>query len=169
MGWTPLEGLVMATRSGSVDPGVVLALVRHIGPDAAEQGLDHEAGLAGLSGIDGGDLRAVLAARAGGDGAAELAFAVYAHRMRQEIGAMVSSLGGLDALVFTGGVGENAPEVRAAACEPFAFMGVAVSPSANGALGGEGEIGAPGAPVRVFVIPAREDLEIARQVRVTLT
>jgi acetate kinase len=169
MGWTPLEGLVMATRSGSIDPGVVLALVRHVGADAAEEGLDHESGLAGLSGIMGGDLRAVLAARAAGDASADLAFGVYVHRLRHEIGGMVASLGGLDALVFTGGVGENSPELRAAACDPFAFAGVAVDASANVAVGEDREIGASGAPVRVFAIAAREDLEIAREVRATLT
>jgi acetate kinase len=169
MGWTPLEGLVMATRSGSVDPGVVLSLVRRLGPDAVEHGLDREAGLAGLSGIPGGDLRAVLAARAGGDDAARLAFDVYVHHLRKEIGAMVATLGGLDALVFTGGVGENSPEVRGGACAPFGFIGLALDPIANAGLRGDGEIGETGAAARVFVVAAREDLEIVRQVHATLT
>jgi acetate kinase len=167
MGWTPLEGLVMATRSGSVDPGVVLALVRNLGSDAVERGLDGEAGLAGLSGIADGSLRDVLAARDAGDAAANLAFGVYVHRLRQELGAMISSLGGLDVIVFTGGVGEHAPEVRATACEPFAFVGVMLDLDANDAVQGDGDISARRAPVRTLVIAAREDLEIARQVRAT--
>ena len=168
MGWTPLEGLVMATRSGTVDPGAVLALVRDLGCDVVEKGLDRESGIAGLSGVPGGDLRAVLAARAAGDAAAALAIDVYVHRLRQEIGAMVATLGGLDALMFTGGVGEHAPEIRAAACEPFGFAGVALALDANATLDGEGEISAPGSRVRAFVVTAREDLEIAGQVRATL-
>jgi len=168
MGWTPLEGLVMATRSGSVDPGAVLALVRHLGVDVVERGLDGESGLGGLSGIAGGDLRAVLAARAAGDAPASLAFDVYAHRLRREIGAMVAGLGGLDLLVFTGGAGEHSPEVRAAACEPFGFLGIALDLVRNDALDGEGEITGAAARARVFVVTAREDLEIARQVRSVL-
>ncbi len=168
MGWTPLEGLVMATRSGSVDPGVVLALARRLGPDAVEQGLDRASGLAGLSGIAGGSLRDVLAARAAGNPAARLAFDVYVHRLRQEIGAMIASLGGVDVIVFTGGVGEHAPELRAAACASFGFAGVALDSAANASVAGDAEISAGGSTVRVLVIPAREDLEIARQVRATV-
>ena len=169
MGWTPLEGLVMATRSGSVDPGAVLALVRHLGVDVVERGLDGESGLGGLSGIAGGDLHAVLAARGAGDAAAALAFDVYVHRLRQEIGAMVAGLGGLDLLAFTGGVGEHSPEVRAAACEPFGYLGVALDFARNNALDDEGEITAPTAQVRVFIVTAHEDLEVAGQVRSLLT
>jgi acetate kinase len=168
MGWTPLEGLVMATRSGSVDPGAILALVRHLGVDAVEAGLDRESGLAGLAGIAGGDLRAVLAARSRGDDAASLAFSVYVHRLRAEIGAMVAALGGLDVLVFTGGVGEHSSEVRAAACEAFGYLGVVLDERNNALDAGEQEIGASGAATRVFVVPAREDVEIARQVRTAL-
>jgi acetate kinase len=169
MGWTPLEGLVMATRSGTVDPGAVLALVRHLGVDAVERGLDGESGLAGLSGIRDGDVRAVLAARDAGDHAATLAFDVYVHRLRQEIGAMAASLDGLDALVFTGGIGEHVPDVRAAACAPLGYLGVAIDAAQNGTLEGEGEISGAGRSVRAFVVTAREDLEIARQVRSLLT
>ena len=168
MGWTPLEGLVMATRSGTVDPGAVLSLVRNLGCDAVEQGLDGEAGLAGLSGIPGGDLRDVLAARDAGSAAADLAIDVYVHRLRQELGAMVATLGGVDALIFTGGVGEHAPDVRAAACEPFGFAGVSLALEANAVLDGEGEIGAADSRVRTFVVTAREDVEIAEQVRATV-
>jgi acetate kinase len=169
MGWTPLEGLVMATRSGTVDPGAVLSLVRNLGCDAVEQGLDGKAGLAGLSGIPGGDLREVVAARDAGKAAAALAIGVYVHRLRREIGAMVATAGGLDVLIFTGGVGEHAAEVRAAACEPFGFAGVSLDLDANAVLDGEGELSAADARVRTFVVTAREDVEIAGQVRATLS
>jgi acetate kinase len=148
MGWTPLEGLVMATRSGTVDPGLVLWLIQQGGLEAGEvtRALESESGLAGISGIAGGDMRDVLAARASGDEAATLAFEVYVHRLRRELGGMIAVLGGLDALVFTGGVGENSPEVRAAARE----------------------IGGISADVQTLVVPSREDLEIASQVRMVL-
>ena len=148
MGWTPLEGLVMATRSGTIDPGLVLWLVQPGGlsADDVARALESDSGVAALSGIPGGDMRDVLAARARGDAAAGLAFDVYTHRLRRELGGMIAGLGGIDVLVFTGGVGEHAAEVRSAATE----------------------ISAVGEEVHVLVVPAREDLEIARQVRAIL-
>jgi acetate kinase len=121
-----------------------------------------------LSGIAGGDLHAILDARTAGDARAVLAFDVYVHRLRQEIGAMVAGRGGIDVLVFTGGVGEHAPEIRAAACASLAHLGVSIDPVRNRALEGEGEITDDGAAVRTFVVAAREDVEIARQVRAAL-
>jgi acetate kinase len=167
MGWTPLEGLVMATRSGTIDPGLVLWLLQHGGLAVEEvaRALEADSGLAGLSGIAGGDLREVLAARAAGDGAAALAFEVYVHRLRRELGEMIAVLGGVDGLVFTGGVGEHAAVVRADACAVLGFAGIALDPDRNASLAGEGEISAPSAGARTFVVTAREDLEIARQVR----
>jgi acetate kinase len=167
MGFTPLEGLVMATRSGTIDPGLVVWLLQHGEVEIADlaRALDSDSGLAGLSGIAGGDLRAVLAARADQDAASELAFAVYVHRLRRELGGMIAVLGGIDVLVFTGGVGERSHEVRAAACETLGYAGIAVDPARNDAVVGEGEIGTAGSGVRVLVVPAREDIEIARQVR----
>ena len=158
MGFTPLEGLVMNTRSGSVDPGLVLWLVREAGLDPGEvaEGLERHAGLAGLSGTSG-DLRDV--------GTEGLAFAVYVHRLRREIAAMAAALDGLDALVFTGGVGEHQPSVRAAAGAGLGFLGVEVDAERNRSTTGDGEIGAAGAGVRTVVVTAREDLEISRQVR----
>jgi acetate kinase len=163
MGFTPLEGLVMATRSGSVDPGLVLWLVTEAGLDAAEvtTALEKRSGLAGLSGTDG-DMRAVLTA---GDGRAGLAVDVYVHRLRREIAAMVAALGGLDLLVFTGGVGEHAPAIRAAAAAGLAFLGVAVDDDLNAATASDADITAAGGAVRTVVVTAREDLEVARQVR----
>jgi acetate kinase len=170
MGFTPLEGLVMATRSGTVDPGLVLWLVQHGGLAADEiaRALESDSGLSGLSGIAGGDIRDVLAARSAGDALATLAFDVYAHRLRRELGSMIAVLGGLDSLVFTGGVGEHAAEVRAAACDQLEFAGVRIDLDRNASLSGEGEISAAGALARTFVVTAREDLAIARQVRALL-
>jgi acetate kinase len=164
MGFTPLEGLVMATRSGSVDPGLLLWLLERTGMTERElaEALEHESGLKGLAGT--GDMREVLAAAARDEPAATLALDVYLHRLRAGIAEMAAALGGLDALVFTGGVGERAPEVRAGAAEGLAFLGVAVDAGHNAA--GAEEIGAGIA--RVLVVEAREDLEIARGVRAAL-
>ncbi len=155
MGFTPLAGLVMATRSGDVDPGLVLWLLHHSGIDADELSdvLEHRSGLAGLTG-GSGDLREVTD---------PLAREVYLHRLRREVAAMAAAMNGLDVLVFTGGVGEHQPEVRSAAAAGLAFLGVAVAPDANAA--GAEDITARGAGVRTLVLPAREDVEIARQVR----
>jgi acetate kinase len=165
MGFTPLEGLVMNTRAGSVDPGLVLWLLTEAGLSAAEVtgGLETRSGLAGLSG-GSGDLRDLLPATAADAGAA-LAVDVYLHRLRREIAAMVAALGGLDVLVFTGGVGEHLPAVRAGAADGLAFLGVAVDRGRNAATTADGDIGAAGAPVRTVVVTAREDIEIAREVR----
>ena len=168
MGFTPLEGLVMGTRSGTVDPGLVLWLAEHAHTPPAELAatLEWRSGLAGLAGT--ADMREVLARAAAGDGAAELAVEVYLHRLRGLIGSMAAALGGLDTLVFTGGVGENAAEIRARAAGGLAFLGAALDPGRNGAARGDTDITAPGAAVRAFVIAAREDIEIARQVREVL-
>ncbi len=169
MGFTPLEGLVMATRSGTVDPGLVLWLQRTGGLTAAavEHGLEHEAGLAGLSGR-GGDLRAVLAGEAEGDPACRLAVDVYLHRLAGAVAAMAAALGGLDALVFSGGVGEHAPAIRARAVERLAFLGLRVDDAANAAASADAVVSPPGAPAAVLVVAAREELEIARGVRAVL-
>ena len=172
MGFTPLEGLVMATRSGSVDPGLLIWLLRRggLGLDEVSDGLEHAAGLAGLAGLpDGsGDLREVRAAAAAGSPWAELAIGVHAHRLRREIAAMAAAMNGLDALVFTGGIGEHQPQVRAEAADGLGFLGVAVDPARNRAANADADISAPSAAVRTLVITAREDLEIARQVRAVL-
>jgi acetate kinase len=164
MGFTPMEGLVMATRSGSVDPGLVLWLLRHgVDADALERGLDREGGLLGLAGDP--DMRSVLARD---DEDARLAVDVYVHRLRAAIAAMAAAMHGLDALVFTGGVGEHASVIRARAAAGLDFLGVALDADANAGASGDADIGAPGAAVRALVVTAREDLEIARQVRAVL-
>jgi acetate kinase len=173
MGFTPLEGLTMATRSGSFDPGAVLWLLTRQGlaADDVAESLEHRSGLAALAGTP--DMGTVVERASDGDTAAGLALAVYLHRLRAGIAAMAASLGGLDALVFTGGVGENAPTVRAAAANALPFLGLAVDPARNAAVDVEtcpdADITATGASTRVLVVAAREDLEIARGVRARLT
>jgi acetate kinase len=164
MGFTPLAGLVMVTRSGSVDPGMLLWLLRHGGIDPGELGdaLEHRSGMAGLSGTSG-DLREVLAARDTGDADAALAFDVFCHRLAREVAGMAASAGGLDALVLTGGIGEHSPEVRADLAERLRFLGVAVDPQRNAAAIGDRDISTEGAQVSTVVVCAREDLEVARQ------
>jgi acetate kinase len=165
MGFTPLDGLVMATRSGSVDPGLVLWLQTHAGIPADELGdaLENRSGLAGLAGT--GNLREILARATAGEAQAELAREVYLHRLAASVAAMTAALGGLDALAFTGGVGENSAEIRSRAAARLGFLGVYVDNDRNGTAPSDRDISPPGAPVRVLVISAREDIEIARQVR----
>jgi acetate kinase len=155
MGFTPLEGLVMATRSGSVDPGMLLWLQDREGmsPGAMAGVLEHESGLLALAGT--ADMRAIPGT--------SLALEVYLHRLRAGIAAMAAALGGLDALVFTGGVGEHATGLRRRAADGLAFLGVAVDPARDDTI--DADISDQGAPVRTLVVTAREDLEIAAGVR----
>lgn len=145
MGFTPLDGLVMATRSGSIDPGLIIWLLEQTGVSQAEMGaaLEHESGLAGLAGT--GDMRRVLEARAVGDHRAELAIGVYLHSLRAGVGAMAATLGGVDLIAFTGGVGEHAAAIREEATSGLEFLGA-----------------------RTVCLRAREDLEMARQARALL-
>ena len=165
MGFTPLEGLVMATRSGTVDPGMILWLQRHAGVTEAEltEALDRKGGLQALAGTS--DMREVLRKIESGDDVAQLAFDVYVHRLRSLAASMAAAMNGLDVLVFTGGVGENAPEVRTAAAAGLGFLGVAVEEGLNSAAAGDADISAPGAGVASLVVRAREDVEVAREVR----
>ena len=168
MGFTPLEGLVMGTRSGTVDPGLVLWLAQEAGlsPGEISDQLEHASGLLGLAGT--ADMREVLAAEEAGDERASLAIAVYVHRLTALVCSMAAALGGLDVLVFTGGVGEHAAPVRARAARRLDFLGVALDEGANQAAQSDADITAAGAPVRALVITAREDLEIARGARQVL-
>jgi acetate kinase len=163
MGFTPMEGLVMGTRSGSVDPGLLLYLLREPGasPESLDTRLNHRSGLLGLSGRSG-DLREVLRARQDGDPAAQLAFDVYIHRLRFHIGAMLGATGGLDAIVFTAGVGEHSAEVREAALAPFAFLGVELDPGRGDGPERDRDVATEGSAVRVLVVRAREEWAIAR-------
>jgi acetate kinase len=162
MGFTPLEGLVMATRSGSVDPGLLLWLLERaaVSADDMADTLEHSSGLAGLAGT--GDMRELLARD---DAAARLALDVYLHRLVAGIAAMTASLGGLDALVFTGGVGEHAPPIRERAAAGLAFLGVGLDRRANAQATADADVTSARSAARVLVVTAREDLEIARDVR----
>jgi acetate kinase len=161
MGFTPLEGIVMATRSGSVDPGLVLWLAREgLAPEEIHDALERRSGLLALAGS--ADMREVLARD---DADARLALDVYLHRLASGVAAMAAALGGLDALVFTGGVGEHAPAVRAGAAARLAFLGVALDPGRNASASGDAEISASGARVKTAVVSAREEVEMAREAR----
>lgn len=168
MGFTPLEGLVMATRSGSIDPGLLLWLVDRRGISASDllEILERHSGLLGLCGKS--DMREVLAAAKAGDSDAGLAFGAYIHRLRASIASMSAAMSGLDVLVFTGGIGENSSEVRRITAEGLAFLGVGIEPAANESTG-DRDISQTGAAARTVVIAAREDLEIAREVRLVLS
>jgi acetate kinase len=169
MGFTPLEGLVMATRSGSVDPGLLLWLLERSELSERElaDALEHRSGLLGLAGT--GDMREVLRRRAAGDEVAELAFAVYVDRLRGAIATMTAALGGVDALAFTGGVGERSAEVRAAAVDDLAYLGLGLDAHRNAHAAADAEISGSNSRARTLVIEAREDLEMARQTRALLS
>ncbi len=169
MGFTPLEGLVMATRSGSIDPGMVLWLAGQEDLTIAEleDALEHRSGLLGLAGS--ADMREIAARAQAGDERARLALDVYVHRLRGGIATMAAALGGLDALVFTGGVGEHSAEVRSRAVAGLGFLDVTLDEAANRDASGDVDVSADAARVRTLVVAAREDVEIARQTRAVLT
>lgn len=168
MGFTPLDGLVMTTRSGAVDPGLLVHLLRTgTGVDELDDLLERHSGLLGLSGVSG-DLREVVAARAAGDERARMAIDVFVDRLVAGIGAMAAALGGLDAIVFTGGIGEHNPEIRGRAAAAFGWVGTAVDDAANARAHGDADVSGAGARVRVLVVTAREDLVIARAARAIL-
>ena len=170
MGFTPLEGLVMATRAGDLDPGVLLWVLSHgVSLDDAGDALEHRSGLSGLTGGRTSDMRDLLALRAGGDSEAGLAVSIFLHRLRAKIAAMTAAIAGTEAVIFTGGIGEHSAVIRREAAAGLEWMGLAVDELANGSVNGEdGDISAAGAAVRALVIHAREDLEIARQCRQVL-
>ena len=168
MGYTPLEGLVMATRCGDMDPGLLLWAQDSLCMSSAEVAdvLTNRAGLLGMTGT--ADMRAILEREAAGDAEAALALAVYLHRLRGCIARMTASLGGVDVLVFTGGVGENGVEIRRRTVEGLAFLGAEIDAARNAGGPADREVGAAGAAVRTLVIAAREDLEIARETRLVV-
>ena len=164
MGFTPLEGLVMGSRSGSIDAGILIHLLRQsdMNVEKLDRILNRESGLLGISGISG-DLRPILQAIAEDNQQAQLAFDVYVHSLRSHIGSILASLGGLDALIFTAGVGENASAVRAAACAGFEFLGLKLDLAKNNQRLMDVDIAASDSLVRVLVIHTQEDWEIARE------
>jgi acetate kinase len=164
MGFTPLDGLMMGTRSGSVDPGILIFLMREHGLDAdrIDNMLNKKSGLLGISGLSG-DMRDVLAGMHAGNERAKLAFDLYTHGLRMAIGGIAAVLEGLDVLVFTAGVGENSPEVRAATCKGLDFLGVTIDRNRNKESLPDADISSPDSRVKVLVIRAAEDWAIARE------
>lgn len=165
MGFTPLDGLMMATRGGSIDPGVITYVQRSHGLSAADvdDALNHRAGLLGVSGVSS-DMRQVLAAAGAGNERAELAVGIYVRRVRQAIGAFTVTLGGLDALVFTAGVGEHSAEIRESVCRGLSCIGVELDDEANAHCRPDLDIATPDSRARVLVIAAREDLSMLADV-----
>jgi acetate kinase len=165
MGFTPLEGLVMGTRSGTVDPGMLVYALQRKGLDgkALDKALNHESGLLGLSGISS-DMRQILSELPHNPDA-RLAVEVYVHRIRQTVGAMAATLGGVDALVFTAGVGERSQEIRKRVCENLDYLGLELDRTANETCRPDGDIATPGSKARILVITTREDLMIMRETR----
>ena len=164
MGFTPLEGLMMGTRSGSIDPSILIHLLQHSDctVDELDRLLNHNSGLLGISGISN-DLRQITTAMIAGNERAKLAFDLFIHRLRSNIGAMLASLGGVDAVVFTAGIGENSAAIRSAACEGFEFLGLSVDPIKNNTTPVDLDISQADVQVRVLVIHTEEDWAIAQE------
>jgi acetate kinase len=165
MGFTPLDGLMMATRSGSIDPSIVVHVQQHHGltPEQVETALNRESGLLGVSGISA-DMRQVLAAAKAGHERARLALDTYTHRVRQAIGALAVTMGGIDALVFTAGVGEHASDVRASICAGLECLGLELDAQANASCRPDADVAPPGSRGRILVIATREDVTMLREV-----
>ncbi|MBV9180558.1 MAG: acetate kinase [Acidobacteria bacterium] len=163
MGFSPLEGLMMGTRPGSLDPGILTHLLRsrQITQAELDEVLNHQSGLLGISGISS-DMRDILAAVGTGNERARLAFDIFIHRLQSGIAAMAGSLAGLDALVFSAGIGENSPEIRTSCCERLAFLGIELDQTKNSLAIPDVEVSSPGSRVRTLVIRAQEDLCIAQ-------
>jgi acetate kinase len=164
MGFSPLEGVVMGTRSGTVDPGILLHLQRECGVGLKEldEALERRSGLLGLSGVSN-DLREVMAARAGNE-AARQAYAVFVHSVRRNIGQVLAALGGLDALIFTGGIGEHSAEVRRDVLGPLRWLGLELDGACNESAHDDADLSSASSSRKVLLITAREDLTMAREV-----
>lgn len=165
MGFTPLEGLMMATRSGSIDPGIITHVQQQHGlsPQQVEAALNRDSGLLGVSGVSA-DMRQVLAAAQEGHDQAKLAVGIYTHRVRQAIGALAVTLGGVDALVFTAGVGENAGQVREAICSGLECLGLELDLTVNATCRPDGDVASHDSRARILVIATREDLTMLGEV-----
>ena len=164
MGFTPLDGLMMGTRSGSVDPGILTYLLRQDRLDGKtlDDLLNAKSGLLGISGVSS-DMREIVVAMKKRNARAKLAFDIFVHRLRSGIGSMIAALNGIDALVFTAGIGENSAEVRAAASANLGFLGLAIDPGKNLGSPIESDIATADSSVRVLVLEAQEDWAIARE------
>lgn len=163
MGFTPLEGIMMGTRSGSVDPGILIHLIREQGlsADQLDKLLNTSSGLKGISGLSE-DMRTITAAIEEGNPRAQLALDIYIHRLRSGIGSMLASLEGLDAVIFTAGIGENSPLIRSAACEPFEWLGIKVDLKKNQHSPMDTDIATEDSAIRVIVVHTEEDWAIAQ-------
>jgi acetate kinase len=170
MGFTPLEGVMMTQRSGTIDPGLLLDLLTRQGVTVADadRALNQRAGLLGVSGVSS-DLRDVLKAGEAGNTRASLAVDMFVHRLVETIGGMVATLNGLDALAFTGGIGEHSSLVRARACASLGYLGLSIDVGRNDANAADIDVATDASAVRVLVIPAREDLSILRAVKTVLS
>ena len=164
MGFTPMEGLMMGTRAGSLDAGILLYLLRtrRLGQEALEQALNHESGLLGVSGVSA-DFRQVASAAEAGNERARLAITMYADRVRSAIGALAATLGGVDAVVFTAGVGENSASLREQVCRGLECLGIYLDAERNQTCRPDADIARPDAHVRILIVHTRENLVIARE------
>jgi len=162
MGFTPLEGLLMGTRSGDIDPSVILYIMGKEGITLSEANtlLNKHSGLQGISGVSS-DMREILTEMKSGDKKSQYAFDVFCYRIRKYTGAYAAAMGGLDAVVFTGGIGENSPDVRASSCEGLQVLGIAIDETANSSKEKEKTISSAESKVKVLVIPTNEELVIA--------
>ncbi len=162
MGFTPLEGLLMGTRSGDIDPSVILFVMGKEGLSLGEANtlLNKHSGLQGISGVSS-DMREIIAEVKNGDKKATYAFDVFTYRVKKYIGAYAAAMGGIDVLAFTGGIGENSPEVRAASCEGLGFLGIGIDDVRNSSQEKEKSISAEGTRTAVLVVPTNEELVIA--------
>jgi acetate kinase len=163
MGFSPLDGIAMCTRSGAVDPGILIYLLRRgVSVEELDSLLNNGSGLSGLAGLPG-DTRVVIPEAANGNDRARLALDVFVHRLRAGIGSMMASLGGCDVLVFTDVIGESEPWLRAAACEPFSFAGVKLDPKRNANAKGDADISMDDSRIRIFVIKSNENWQVAHE------
>ncbi|MBP2642189.1 MAG: ackA [Firmicutes bacterium] len=166
MGFTPLEGLVMGTRSGAIDPAILPFLIKKEGfsADQLDTYLNKKSGVLGISGVSS-DFRDIEDAAGHGNERAELALKIFVYKVRKYIGGYVAALGGVDAIVFTAGLGENSPNERASICEGLEFLGTRIDPVKNNVRGKEQEISVDGAKVKLYTIPTNEELVIARDTK----
>jgi acetate kinase len=162
MGFTPLEGLLMGTRSGDMDTSVILYIMGKEGLTLSEATtlLNKHSGLQGVSGLSS-DMREIVAEMKQENKRAIAAFEIFTYRVKKYIGAYAAVMGGLDAVIFTGGIGENSSEVRQASCEGLEFLGIKVDEAANAVRNGERSISRAGSRTAVLVIPTNEELVIA--------
>jgi acetate kinase len=166
MGLTPLEGVLMGTRTGDMDPAVVLHIMdkQKLSPQEMNKLLNNQSGVKGISGISN-DMRQIIEKAAAGHQRAQLALDIFVYRIVKYIGAYVAAMGGADAIIFTGGIGENAVAVRAKILEPLAFLGAEIDPVRNASDAKEKVITRDGSRIAAWVVPTNEELSIAQKTK----